>query len=572
MWRRLAAALVGTLAATSLLAAPARAAEPIWRVEQPSQGSPFLAALGGPGDLQFTAANRGLMMVNGSLGPRIWAYDGVGWHEYSEVCGTDARHGRIAWAGARELWTIANASLPRHGVGQALCRIKDGQVVGSFSTPPESADPFREMQAAACTGPDDCWFAGLFAEDQTGERRGAFHLRWSAVGLQTLYAPQGRGVTDLEAFGATIFETVMVGRRVGQDIGGDELTVPEPVPHLIHRIAGGQIVNDPFIPATLPGVPDDGSELLTLDGDGVQLWAGGGGAASGASAIARGVSTGTTFVERPPLVARLEGDAWREIPLSCEPPSPFSCRDRIVDIAPVPGTDTAWAAVSTFGQDNSTTAEARVARIAADGTVEVVTLPESAGRGQAAKIAFTAPNEGWAVTTAGWLYHFLDTEAPRPDRDTDPAFAGKITARPNEAAEQFIPDRPPVDDSELFKPPPETAQPPPGDTRTRRLPALLRRIKTARRGMRLIVSFTLVRRARVGLTARRGGKVVARAKPRMMRPGRRRLVLKLQRKRWPKRLSFSVREPGVAAPDPEDSGGDGDTITTGLRGPVSTSR
>ena len=56
------------------------------------------------------------------------------------------------------------------------------------------------------------------------------------------------------------------------------------------------------------------------------------------------------------------------------------------------------------------------------------------------------------VTNAGWLFHYSD--GTRPARDTDPAFAGPITTRPNEAAEQFVPDTAPVDDSQLFAPPP----------------------------------------------------------------------------------------------------------------------
>ncbi len=56
------------------------------------------------------------------------------------------------------------------------------------------------------------------------------------------------------------------------------------------------------------------------------------------------------------------------------------------------------------------------------------------------------------VTWAGWLFHYSDG-TPLP-LDTDPAFQGTIEFRPNEAAEQFIPDRLPVDDSQLFAPPP----------------------------------------------------------------------------------------------------------------------
>ena len=56
------------------------------------------------------------------------------------------------------------------------------------------------------------------------------------------------------------------------------------------------------------------------------------------------------------------------------------------------------------------------------------------------------------VTWAGWLFHYSDG-TPLPD-DTDPAFQGTIEFRPNEAAEQFVPDQLPADDSQLFAPPP----------------------------------------------------------------------------------------------------------------------
>ena len=70
-----------------------------------------------------------------------------------------------------------------------------------------------------------------------------------------------------------------------------------------------------------------------------------------------------------------------------------------------------------------------------------------------------------------------------------------------------MPDRPPVDDSELFRPPPRRVEPAARPRRRERLPPLLRKVKTARRGRTLIVRFTLVRRARVALIARRKGKV-----------------------------------------------------------------
>jgi hypothetical protein len=181
------------------------------------------------------------------------------------------------------------------------------------------------------------------------------------------------------------------------------------------------------------------------------------------------------------------------------------------------------------------------------------------GRGTAAKIAFSGPNEGWMVTAAGWVFHYTDGTVY--DRDTDPAFASVITFRPNEAAEQFVPDAPPVDDSELFKPPPVELEQEPGPAQTRRLPALLRRVRTKLNGRTLVVRFTLSRPARVQLIGRRKGRTVARTRARKMSPGRHALRLRLDRRHWPQRLSFKVREPGGG----ENSvpTGDGDTLTTG---------
>jgi hypothetical protein len=80
----------------------------------------------------------------------------------------------------------------------------------------------------------------------------------------------------------------------------------------------------------------------------------------------------------------------------------------------------------------------------------------------------------------------------------------------------------------------------------------------------LVVSFTLVRPARVALIARRSGRVVARTEQRRMTPGRRRLRLRLDPKRWPTRLSFRVREPGQRG---GGGGADENTVTTGPPAP-----
>jgi hypothetical protein len=567
------ATLALVLAAVGLVGAVGSAsaepgAEPAWRLEQPPapSGSPYEVPLGAPGDLEFIAPNRGLLAVagNATVSPGLFTYDGEGWHQLSTVCGPAgggrARDTRIAVAGPREFWTVTVPSQPRVGEGTSLCHFKDGAVIASYSTAPEDPDPYREMDAAACNGPSDCWFGGFGAQDPTGERRGAFHLHWNGTSLETVYAPQGRGVTDVEARGGTFFETVVVGRAPSDVSTPPDLAQPEAEPRLIHRITDGVFTNDPFLPPALPAVPAAGSELLALGTDGQTLWASGGGAASGPSAPAN------SAVARPPLLLRLIDDAWQTVPV---PASEFGPIDRFVDVAPVPGADaqasaSAWVAVEPYRSGGVPPgAQATVAHVAADGSVTKTTLPTSGpGRGTAAKIAFTAPNDGWMVTSEGWVFHYSDGTQPVPDGD--PAYAGTITFRPNEATEQFVPDAPPVDDSELFKQPPVAVEtePPPGVEK--KLPALLRRVRTKLRGHTLEVRFTLMRTARVALTAKRKGKVVARTRPKTMKPGRHVLRLKLSTRKWPQRLSFSVHEPGAGGGSGDSTGGgSGDTVTTG---------
>lgn len=518
----LALKALAALAAAAVAAAPAGAAS-IWRLEQPPPpaGAPFKVPLGAPGDLSFWAPNRGLLTVAGNATiPRgIFSWNGRGWHQLATVCGGPGDTARIAWAGPAEFWVVSEPSEPRKGSGLALCRFKDGEVVGSFSTRVDAADPFRMMMSAACNGPSDCWFGGVGSQDALGEQIGAFHLHWNGSDLQTVYGPQGRGVTDLEFHAGGLFESTLVGRSPENRTDTVELAEPEPAPRLIHRIAGGAFGNDAFLPAG----PAGSSELLALDSDGTDLWAVGGGA-----------------VARAPLAARLVGGAFEEVP---QDPGLFGATDRFGDVAALPGSEDAMATVVPFAERRSTNSKAIVARLAPDGTTTTTRLPAAgAGRGSAARIACPAPEECWMVTWAGWLFHYGDGSA-LPE-DTDPSFQGTIEFRPNEAAEQFIPDQLPVDDSQLFAPPEleqdPTAEPP--RAKVRRLPALLRNVRSKLKGLSLSVSFTVTRQAKIALLAKRGGRTVARTPRRTLAPGRHRLVLRLSRERYPTRLAFQVSE------------------------------
>ncbi len=400
------------------------------------------------------------------------------------------------------------------------------------------------MTAAACLAPDDCWFGGIGGRwTATGERRGAFHLHWDGANLETVYAPQGRGVTDLEVHRGALWETVRVGKTPGDRSDQVDLFEPEPEPRLIHRITGGVFANDPFLPASTYIPLATGAAHAAADHGGRQraARAGLGRPADLGGGRRRHLGRGgaqragaATAACRAPRGHDLEGGGL---------PAVAAVHDRRA----VRGRRRGARHVDARGPQSSrsasasTGAHARVARLQPDGAAEVVTLPASGpGRGTAAKVAFTGPNEGWMVTAAGWLFHFTDgTVYPR---NTDPAYAGTITFRPNEAAEQFIPDTPPADDSELFAPPPVELEQAPAPAAVKRLPALLRRIKTSIRGRTLTVRFTLSRRARVQIIGRRKGRTVARTRARTMRPGRHVLRLRLDPKRWPQRLSFRVRE------------------------------
>jgi hypothetical protein len=528
----LIALLVAAVAATS---APAAS---IWRLEQPPPppGAPFKVPLGAPGDLSFWSPNRGLLTVAGNATiPRgVFSWNGRNWRQLATVCGGPGDTARIAWAGPTEFWVVSEPSLPRRGSGLALCRFKDGQVVGSWSTRVDAADPFRTMMSATCNGPSDCWFGGVGSQDALGERIGAFHLHWDGSDLETVYGPQGRGITDMEFHGGALFEGTLVGRSPENGADPVELAEPESVPRLIHRIEGDVFSNDPFLPAPLPGVPADGTELLALDSDGADLWAVGGGAASGPSAPGGGA------VARPPLAARLVVGGFQELTLSG---ADFGPSDRFGDVAALPGSEDAFVTVVPFSERRSTNSKATVARITPSGATVTTRLPAAgAGRGSAARIACPAPEECWMVTWAGWLFHYSDgSQLPE---DTEPAFQDTIEFRPNEAAEQFIPDKPPVDDSQLFAPPEleqnPLAEPPP--PKTKRLPPLLRKIRSQLRGLTLTVSFTVTRKAKVALLAKRGGRTVARTPRRVLAPGRHELVLKLSRENYPTKLAFQVSE------------------------------
>jgi hypothetical protein len=561
--------LTAVAASAALLASAGSASAAGWQnVPLPAPpGGHFSVPAGYVGDLSFWSPNRGLMTVagNASVPAGLYSWDGESWHQLSTVCGGGI-NARIAWAGPTEFWTITTASVGPKASGAGLCHYKDGAVVGSYSyfNVPEFGPV---VNAATCRAADDCLFGGVGAQSVDGSRIGAFHLRWDGTDLKAVWNGQGRGVSDLISRRGTILESTFVGTQAGGQGTIPFLRQPEPTPALLHRVAGTSFSNDPFVPRALDGVPLAGTELRAMDTDGTTAWAVGGGAGSGPA-------TADGNVQRPPIALRNDGDQWQELELSG---ASLPSDQWFGPVAAVPGTRTAWTALSnteTAGNGGSTSGEYNqptVASIAADGRVAVETLDANEGpaaRGAATAIACPAADDCWVATAKGFLYR--RTTAGPYARDTDPAFQGTISIRPNEAASQVIPDDPPADDSRLLAPPVELPDPSQNDEpgTCTDLPALVSKVKATRGKLsgkqarqanpklKLTVRFRLARPARVGLRARRGGRTVATVKPRKMKPGSRSVQISVRRKQWPKAMKFLLTE----LTKPDCSAGSGSSV------------
>jgi hypothetical protein len=535
----LAATMVLSALAVGLSTPGSARAQASWRLEQPPPpaGAAFKVPLGTPDDMEFYAPNEGLLSVEGNatIPDGLFFWNGHNWHQLSTVCGGSGEASRIAWAGPDEFWTITEPSQPRLGAGLGLCHFKDGVVVGSYSTALQSPDPFRPMDAAACDGPNDCWFAGIGSEDPSGQRIGAFHLHWDGTNLTTSYQPEGRGVSGLAFLDGAFYESTFVGDQAGDSSDPVTLETPEPFgPILIHRLVGERFADVNFLPFPYSGVPAEGVELLSAKSDGTDLWFSGGGAASGP------VAPHDDSVPSPPVAVHYSAPFFQQASINT---SLFGSEDRFVDIAPVPGTSSAWAADQPYSERGSTTDKAKVVLIGVQGETLVDTLPVSgSGRGSARLIAATGPEEAWMATSAGWLFRY--TNGSVLSEDTDPNWASTITQRPNESIAQFVSDTPPADDSQLFAPPPVAIE----QAASLETPvpevilALLKDIRVSRHGLTVTVSFQLTRLADVQLVAKLHGKAIARTAKKRLKAGKHALKLSFSAKRWPTGLSFKTKE------------------------------
>jgi hypothetical protein len=569
--------------------------------------APYPVPVGQVGQISFWAPNRGLLITGGTEEPwrgpvaaGLYAYNGVEWHQLATVCGGAA--GRIAWAGPDEFWTISdqrsgqqlagvNVHLPSTFYSLSLCHFLDGQVVGSYAMPLQQPGSYEPMDAAACYGPSDCWFGG--ADGQGGA--GAFHLHWDGSTVSAVYAPEDHAVADMVNFDGQIYESV---RFQSSDVYLPEESREHPA--ILHTIAPagplstlfGEVptftdFRDPPVkplplygagvaPAALGGF-SLGSDGSALGESATQLWA-------AANPVAPGeLPAGSS--EASVTVLRYANEVWSQVFPSASGASPLSQlpgnvtfagayavlgeRDEVQGaadaIAPEPGSEDAWLSLKSDANG------AQVALLAPNGTFaqppEKLPSPqEPVGyHGSAGPIVCPAPHDCWMATNSGedpatrestvpgWLFHLTDgTQYPR---DTDPNFAGLITYRPPDSGVPTIyPDLPPVDDSLANQQASPAPSGPPLQSPAPTRPgakgrALIAHVRSRLIGDRtLVLSFTLNARARVQLIARRRRTVVGRTRAESLRPGRHRLLLLLDPRRWPTGFQFKATPLGAASP------------------------
>jgi hypothetical protein len=590
-----------TLLASAYACSYASADAPSWRLERvlPPQQSgesteQHLArppiGLGKIGDIEFFAPNRGVLITEGnppSIPAGVWAYNGREWHELSDKCG--ATDGRIAWAGPDEFWTVsdsrpgqASSERPPPLEDNTLCHFKNGAIVGSYGSLAFRPDSYQAIHAAACLDASDCWFGGdELPEAEPGARTeiGAFQLHWNGGSVTEQPYPAEHAIEDLRPFGGYLYESVRL-RKQDRLQASESLTAP-PDLHLITPIG----VQPTFVSLT-PGVPQYAPEehfysldFLHLSSDEEALW----GAADPAR---RSIEEEEGSAPAEVTILRYAGGQWTQVLGPGSDPAggnPLTQAGRqegenetVSSIAAEPGDPaTAWLALNS--QDNNArgaAATAMVGRISSAGEVsERQTLPapgEGVGaKGAADKIVCPAPSDCWLSTTQGWLFHYADSAARELPQDADPAFSSLITFRPPDAGiPAIVPDAPPVDDSGLLGQAPATT----GSLIPTVVPepelkvpvALLSRVRTKLvHGTTLELRFHLAVKSSVRLIAKRGKRVVASTPTRTFAAGDRKLLLTLNRRKWPTKLDVQTH---ALAPLPTTStrGAGTDSVGTGV--------
>jgi hypothetical protein len=622
--KRAAIVCAGLLAALGVgMPGTARAAAS-WRLEQPPppppppgvQPAPGVVPLGTIGDIEFweppgspPQANRGLLITHGNgdaVGPGVWAYDGAGWHEIATVCG--ATNGRIAWGGPADFWTVSDGRTGQAEINgkrppledNSLCHFSGGSIVASYAHLAFETDSYEAMSGAACLPPQppevsstDCWFGGAALEEP--QAPGSFHLHWNGTTVaEQPYLNQGDPVQEMRQIENAIFESVAYR---SSDRRNEPTTLERPP--LLH-FAEAETAFEPLPTSELPlfgssEEPTEDLEYLRLGSTEGILWAATGKQTregkEGEVTVLRRVDGLWTQVIGP----REEGRPGTGHPL----PNLFanateedellggSAKDaQVRAIAPEPGSGDAWLALARHGQSEGEAAAAAavLVHISAQGEVlGVQVLPDSAERalpadpaGAVGRLVCPALEDCWMANVNGWLYHLApEGERTLPQSELPGFREGTIISeRPkDEGFVQEVLDAPPPEDSGLKEETPEYStfgEKVEAKAENKVTLPLLSRVHSHLKGMTLQLSFHLSVKARVRLVAKRKGKLVAQTRNLVLGAGTHTLPLRLERRRWPTKLSFQTHAlaPLRVVSSVGGEGGEITTVTTELRAPV----
>ncbi len=613
IWAALVAAALGAGAGANVATAAEQQQAPnaTWRLEPVHPPAPPVGqqeslapvGLGEVGDIEFWAPNHGLLVTAGkppTIPAGVWTYNGLDWHELATVCGggeAEGEGGRIAWAGPDEFFTVSagrpgqvgefTGAEPLPLTDDTVCRFSNGQVVASYAHPAFEADSYQTMQGAACLGSTDCWFAGnTLPEPQIG----AFQLHWNGAALEPEpYPGEGHAVEDMLPVEGKLYESVRIS-------SGDAVSVEEErEPPVVHRInPEGELPlfhGEAKVPLYGSEELPEALEALKLSAAEGSLWAAAG------PKLAQAGEPGEVTVVR-----RTEGQ-WKQLIGSGYPPTETAANPlgsvlppeeeeqllggeaknaTVSSIAAEPGTDSAWLAlrapeVVTGGV--SLTSRAVLVRISAEGKVlEEQTLPtasegqEGVGpKGAAVLVSCPAANDCWLVTAQGWLFHLAPEGERQMPADQDADFEGLITYRPpDQGLPQVAPEAPPLDDSGLpeFAPPCEkvslSGSKPGSESTLVSVPLLSHLHSRLVHRTTLELRFHLAVKARVRLVATRGRSVVATTPTRTLGPGSRRLMLRLNPKRWPTKLGMQTHALAKLPTNPGPGGGAASGVSPSL--------
>ncbi len=608
--RALASIALAAAALALLGAARAEAGEggATWRLEQPPppppepgvSGSSTAIGLGHIGDIEFIAPNRGLLITAGegsTVKPGIWAYDGAGWKQLAIVCG--ATDGRIAWAAQNEFWTVSDGRPGQAGSQElnekpplqdnTLCHFAiperpeltgspPFEVVASYASIAFRTSSYQAMHAAGCLATSDCWFAGEPLPEGSSVS-GSFHLRWNgSTLLEEPFEGEAQPVEDMRAFDGRLYESVRIKPPPTRTL------LEPPVLHTINPAGASPTfegipgaadeLESPYVPLYAPDEIREALGPLRLSASGDELWA--------AASVATKEVSNTEHAQV--TVARLtsEQGEWRQLlgPLTTPSGEQEFPHQVLASIAAEPGGAGAWMALDSQAEaesgEQNPEALALVAHISASGAIsEEQTLPSQSERergvgakGAAERLACPAAHDCWLTTTQGWLFHLTTGQESLPVDEE--GFSSLIANRPaDQGLPQVPPDAPPEESSGPAEAPATgavTEKPSPLPETRVAVPLLTGLRSRLVHGSTLELRFHLAVKAQVRLIAKRHGATVASTPSRTLAGGNRKLLLRLNPRRWPTKLDLQTHAlaalPSVPTRSPSV-----ETLTTGLAFP-----